>query len=51
MALLNFMHETKIIIFETKIIVYLNGNQFLYDMKFKPGKLFLRIEFLNVNLF
>jgi len=44
---IKFMHETKIIIFETKIIVHLNRNYFLYDMKFKPGKLFLRIEFFK----
>ena len=45
------MHETKIIIFETKIIVHANEIPFLYGIKFKPGKLFLRIEFFNVNLF
>ncbi len=44
------MHETKITIFESKVIVHANGIPLLYGMKFKPGKLFLRIEFLNVNL-
>lgn len=44
---IKFIHETKIIIFESKIIVHLNRNYFLYHMKFKPGKLFLRIEFFK----
>ena len=44
------MHETKLIIFESKIIVQANGIPLLYGMKFEPGKLFLRIEFFNVNL-